>query len=217
MNRYDIAVFDVDGTLLNTKEGIVNAIQEALRCCGIRKIKPEEEALFIGPPIQDSFREILGISKEEAKKAADVFRSIYKENEYLLSAYVYDGMMELMEELKNRDVQIAVATYKRQDYAAKICSHFGFNKYSGVVHGSDHSNKLKKTDIIKLCLDDLDAKDYRRAVMIGDSSFDALGAEQVGCDFIGVTYGFGFATKEDVEKYTSAGSAASPMGILEYF
>lgn len=217
MNRYDIAVFDVDGTLLNTRKGIVAALREALRRCGTRDITQEEEPLFIGPPIQESLMNVLGLGHEEAQKTAGVFRSIYKEDSYLMQAHVYDGMMELMEALKGRGVKIAVATYKRQDYAVRICCHFGFDRYSDIIYGSDHSNTLKKPDIIKLCLDDLKAEDYRRAVMIGDSSFDAVGAQQIGCDFIGVTYGFGFRTESDILEYPAAGSAASPMDILKYF
>lgn len=217
MNRYDIAVFDVDGTLLNTRKGIVAALQESLKRCGIRAITPEEEPLFIGPPIQESLKSVLNLSSEEAQDAAAAFRNVYKEDAYLMQAHVYDGMMELMEALKERGVKIAVATYKRQDYAVRICRHFGFDKYSDVIYGSDNLNTLKKLDIIKLCLDDLQAEDYRRAVMIGDSSFDAVGAQQIGCDFIGVTYGFGFSSEEDVRKYPAAGSAALPMDLLKYF
>lgn len=217
MNRYDIAVFDVDGTLLNTKEGILAAVRETAKKCGLRDITKEEEPLFIGPPIQESLMKIFEMNPEEAQKTADIFRGLYKEDEYLLRASVYDGMMELMEHLRERSVKIAVATYKRHDYAVKICRHFGFHEFSDIIYGSDNFNKLKKPDIIRLCLDDLQATDYRKAVMIGDSSFDALGAQQIGCDFIGVTYGFDFRTEEDVRKYPAAGSADSPMEILKYF
>ncbi len=217
MNRYDYAVFDVDGTLLNTKEGILSAIRETIRRCGLRDITKEEEPLFIGPPIQESLMRIFGMNQDEAQRTADIFRSLYKEDEYLLKAQAYDGIMEVMEALKERGIGIAVATYKRHDYAVKICSHFGFSRYSDVIYGSDHFNKLKKLDIIRMCLNDMEATDYRRAVMIGDSSFDAIGAQQIGCDFIGVTYGFDFKTQEDVLKYPAAGSADSPMEILKYF
>lgn len=216
-NRYDIAIFDVDGTLLNTREGILAAVGETLKRCGLREITKEEEPLFIGPPIQETLTRVFGMNAEEAQNTADIFRSIYKEDQYLLKAEPYDGIMELMEELKRREIKMAVATYKRQDYAVKICQKFGFHKYSDIIYGSDNFNKLKKLDIIRLCLDDLGAQDYRKAVMIGDSSFDAIGAQQIGCEFIGVTYGFDFRTEEDVMKYPAAGAADTPSELLNFF
>lgn len=217
MNRYDIAVFDVDGTLLNTKEGILLAVQDTMKQCGLREITKEEEPLFIGPPIQESLIKVFGMSTGEAQETANVFRAMYKEEGYLLKATAYEGIIEVMETLLSRGVKVAVATYKRHDYAVKICNHFGFNKYSNIIYGADNENKLKKLDIIELCLKDLGAKDYRRAVMIGDSSFDAIGADQIGTDFIGVTYGFDFLTKEDVDHFPNIGTANTPMEILKFF
>jgi phosphoglycolate phosphatase len=217
MNRYDIAVFDVDGTLLNTREGILLAVQDTMKQCGLREITKEEEPLFIGPPIQESLIKVFGMSTKEAQETANIFRAMYKEDGYLLKAIAYEGIIEVMEALLKQGVKVAVATYKRHDYAVKICNHFGFNNYSNIIYGADNENKLKKLDIIELCLKDLGAKDYRRAVMIGDSSFDAIGAEQIGTDFIGVTYGFDFKTKEDVDQFPNIGTAYTPMEILKFF
>lgn len=217
MNKYDIAVFDVDGTLLNTKPGILKAIRETLRIQGLRDITVEEEPLFIGPPIQDTLKKIFGMSPEEAQETANVFRGLYKQEVYLLEAALYEGIDKVCEELRARDIKVAIATFKREDYAIHICNHFGFNQYSDIIHGADNENKLRKPDIIKLCLEELHCTDYSRAVMIGDSSFDALGAEKIGIDFIGVTYGFDFKCDADVRKFPAVGSAASPMEILKFF
>ena len=217
MNQYDIAIFDVDGTLLDTKEGIIKAIRQTARVNGLRPIKEEEEAYFVGPPIQESLMKVYGVTKEEAQRIANDFRAIYKEDDYLLKALPYEGILAVCEELVKRDVKIAVATYKRQDYAVKICEHFGFHHFSNVIYGADNENKLKKPDIIELCLKHLQVTDYKRAVMIGDSVFDAMGAQQIGTDFIGVTYGFDFKTEQDVMKYEAVGYAAEPGEILKFF
>lgn len=217
MNKYDIAIFDVDGTLLDTKEGIIKAVRQTTIENGLRAITEEEESLFVGPPIQESLMKVYGVTKEEAQHLANEFRAIYKEDEYLLKALPYKGVMEVCEELVKRNVKIAVATYKRHDYAVKICRHFGFHQYSNVIYGADNENKLKKPDIIELCLKELEASDYRRAVMIGDSAFDAMGAQMIGTDFIGVTYGFDFRTEQDVMKYQAVGCATKPEEILKFF
>jgi phosphoglycolate phosphatase len=122
-----------------------------------------------------------------------------------------------MDELRKRGIAIAVATYKRQDYAESILKHFKFDEYSDILYGADHENKLKKPDIIRLCMRDMDIDDPSDVVMVGDSSHDATGAKALGMDFIGVTYGFDFRTKEDVDKYSAIGSVDKPIEILRFF
>lgn len=86
----------------------------------------------------------------------------------------------MLNALSNKGIKLAVATYKRQDYAEAILKHFGFDKYTDILYGADHENKLKKMDIIKKCMDDLGVHDYSRAVMVGDSRHDAIGAQKIG-------------------------------------
>lgn len=216
MSKYEIAVFDVDGTLLNTKEGVLASVKEVILKHGLDM--PSEEVLdtFIGPPIQDSLARTFDLDKEKADELAAEFRMIYK-GPNLLKATPYEGIYELMDELVKRGVQIAVATYKRQDYAEDILKHFGFDRYSDILYGSDFEGKLKKVDIIRKCMVDLGSEDYSNAVMIGDSWHDANGAKLLGVDFLGVTYGFDFHSKADVEACKNAGSADTPLELLKYF
>ena len=104
--------------------------------------------------------------------------------------------------------------YKASREFADLLKHFGFDKYTNILYGADHNNKLKKVDIIEKCMVDLGVTDYSNAVMIGDSSHDAIGAEKIGMDFIGVTYGFDFRTPEDVYKFKAVGAAAMPLDLL---
>ena len=91
-----------------------------------------------------------------------------------------------------RNVKLAVATYKRQDYAEAILKHFGFDKYTNILYGADHNNKLKKVDIIEKCMVDLGVTDYSNAVMIGDRiDNDIVPAKQLGMKTIWVKQGFG--------------------------
>ncbi len=216
MNKYEIAVFDVDGTLLDTREGVLASVKHTIQV--FDKPMPSLEVLrsFIGPPIQDSFARTYQLYKEQTDAMAAEFRQSYK-GENLLKAKPYKGIYELMDELLRRGVKIAVATYKRQDYAEGILKHFGFDKYSNILYGSDFEGKLKKVDIIRKCMEDLGSTDYGNAVMIGDSWHDADGAEKIGVDFIGVTYGFDFRTDEDVKKCKCIGSADTPLDVLKYF
>lgn len=216
MQKYEVAVFDVDGTLLDTTEGVLAAVSYTIHAHGLRELPEEELLTFIGPPIQDSFRKHYGLQGEILQELATTFRNRYK-NVDLLKAVPYEGIYEVCKTLQERGVSIAIATYKRQDYAETILKHFHFDDYSTIMYGADHENKLKKVDIIRKCIQDLGITDYTQVLMIGDSDNDAIGAESLGVDFLGVTYGFDFKTEEDVMSMRAIGSADKTWDILNYF
>lgn len=191
MNKYELVIFDVDGTLLDTTESVVMSAKHAIKTCGLRELSDDELLTFIGPPLQVTFENVFGLSGEERDKAVVAFRDFYAEN--LLKAKPYDGTTELFRVLKENGIATAIATYKREDYALKLLSHFGFAEYTDNIHGAAADNSLTKHDIIEKCIEESGISDRNRIVMIGDTLHDALGAEQSGIDFIGVTYGFEFA------------------------
>ena len=216
MNRYELAVFDLDGTLLDTTEGVLSAVRDTITELGLA-IPPKEILLgFIGPPIQDSFARTFGLEGEILQEIATLFRNQYCREELLLLAKPYDGIFDLLEELCQRGIRPAVATYKREDYALRLLSYFGFNRYTEIMFGGDHENTLKKKDIIERCLS-VGGVPREHAVMIGDTAHDAVGANAAGVDFLGVTYGFGFRCAEDVAKCPSVGSSDTPLGLLKFF
>lgn len=211
--KYEAVVFDVDGTLLDTAEGVLASVAYALKRCGLPELSDEQMRTFIGPPIQNSLTKYYGLKPKEIQRITEVFRERYKEED-LLKAKPYKGIYQVFETLRQNDIKLAVATYKRQDYAIRLLQHFGFDKYTSVLYGADNENKLKKKDIIKKCMDDLNVYDYSGAVMVGDSDNDAVGAQELGMKFIGVTYGFDFKGKEDVMKFPSIGCAFHTKDIL---
>ncbi len=214
MNDYKAVIFDVDGTLLNTREGILASVSATLKDFGMRPLEKGEEKLFIGPPIQRSLKEVYGLSDEKAQEFANEFRAMYSRHEFLFRASVYDGIIDLMKNIKAAGLKNAVATYKREDYALDIVTHFGLAEHSEVIHGADNFNKLTKSDIIKLCISEM-GLESSQCVMVGDSDNDAIGAAGIGCPFIGVTYGFGFEKASDVNEFENIGVAATPAEILD--
>lgn len=215
MQHFDTIVFDVDGTLLDTTEGVLASVKYTIQKFGFEMLSEEKLKKFIGPPIQNSFAKAYNLEGDILQDIATVFRNRYKDFD-LLKAKPYDGIYELFEKIVAEGKKVAVATYKRQDYATEILKKFGFDQYTEILYGADHENKLKKSDIIRKCLDDTETFDYRKAVMIGDSDNDAIGADQIGISFIGVTYGFGFETAKDVMKFPNVGCAKTPIEILNY-
>lgn len=218
MNRYDLAIFDLDGTLLDTTEGVLSSVHYTIERMGFAPLGDDVLSTFIGPPIQDSFANAYGLEGPILQEIATIFRNRYSQTDYLLQAIPYEGIFELMEALCRRGIRPAVATYKREDYALTLLKHYGFDRYTDVMFGGDHENKLKKKDIIEKCIRTAGVSDKRRAVMIGDTKGDAVGAQGIGVDFLGVTYGFGFRTPQDVMSYpTAVGSADTPLALLPYF
>lgn len=214
MKQYKAVIFDVDGTLLNTREGILDAVFKTVEEFGLRKIKPEEEYLFIGPPIQRSMMQVFGISQEEAQRFANQFRERYSKHESLFKASVYEGIFDMMHRLQEAGLKQAIATYKREDYAVDIVTHFGLMDYADIAHGADNFNKLTKADIIRKCIDEMGLTP-EECVMVGDSDNDAIGAADIGCPFVGVTYGFGFRNREDVLKFANIGVAEKTSEIAD--
>lgn len=212
--KYRAVIFDVDGTLLDTTEGIAAAVEYTIAQTGLGKLTDREIRTFIGPPIQESFQRIYGIEGAKLQELATIFRNRYKDHE-LLRAKPYAGIYEVLNSLSLSGMQLAVATYKRQDYAETLLKHFKFDCYTKVIYGADHENQLKKADIIQKCLLDM-AVEAAQTVMIGDSSYDAVGAAQAGMDFIGVTYGFGFRSQEEIMQYMAAGGVDKPIELLDY-
>ena len=206
--HFKCVIFDVDGTILDTSEGIFESVKYTINHFGFQELTDDQLKEFIGPPIQNSFSKKYNLQGEILQDIATVFRNRYKAND-LLKAKPYDKIYDLFSELKKNNIVTAIATYKRQDYATELLVHFDFDKYTNIIFGADHENKLKKKDIIELALKEAGITDYNDAVMIGDSDNDAIGANDLGINFIGVTYGFGFKSKEDVLKFNPYGVASN--------
>ncbi len=214
--HFELVIFDVDGTLLDTSEGLKASVKYTIEQHGLTPLADDVLNTFIGPPIQDSFARAYGLQGEILQELATTFRNRYKDYD-LLKAKPYEGIYEVFEYLVKRGIKTAIATYKRQDYAEMILRHFGFDRYTNIMYGADHENKLKKRDIIEKCLIDTGVIDFSKAIMVGDSDNDAIGAMNIGTQFVGVTYGFGFKLATDVEKYPTVGVADVPIDLLKYF
>lgn len=216
MNRYKLAIFDLDGTLLDTTEGILSSVKYTINKMGFEMLSDDAISAFIGPPIQDSFARAYGLEGPILQEIAGVFRERYS-NVDLLLAKPYEGIFEVFEGLLKRGIKPAVATYKREDYAVSLLNYYGFGKYTDVMFGGDHENKLKKKDIIEKCISVSGIGSRAEAVMIGDTKHDAIGAQGMGIDFLGVTYGFGFRSAADAAEYGAVGCVDKAVDLLGYF
>lgn len=204
-------IFDLDGTLVDTHEGILESVKHAAEVLELGELPYSKLLTFIGPPIQHSFMLHYGCDQETAKKAEDIFRSYYRSGA-MLKAVPYEGIFPLCEALRARGIRMAVATYKREDVALALLKHFHFDEYCDPMHGVNGSNLLKK-DIIKLCMEEMGAS-VENTVLVGDTDHDATGAREAGVPFLAVTYGFGYRSADEVGE--SIGVAETPMQIADF-
>ena len=213
--NYSTVIWDIDGTLINSKEGLVSSYHYTIDKLSLEKKTDQELASYIGPTPQTNFLTHFNMDKISAQAAADIFREHYKTKD-LFKAYVYDGIDYILENLKKSDIHQAIATNKREDYAIDIIKHFGLDKYFDTIHGADNNNKLTKKDLINNCLSDLNTRP-EETIFIGDSASDGLAAAEAGCQFIAVTYGFGFKNSNDTARFNPLLTVNNVDEIIKFF
>lgn len=215
MKNYKCVIFDLDGTLMDTSIGVLKSIKYTIEKMNFKELSEDELRLFIGPPIQNSFRNKYKLDDDTTNKAASTFRNAYKEK-FLYDAEIYSGIVELLSYLREKNILTMVATYKREDYTLMLLEHFGLDKYFDFIKGSDMEGKLTKADIVNLCIEK-SGQDKENVVLIGDTNHDSIGAEKARIDFIAVTYGFGFKSINDLEAYNNIFCAKSSYELIDYF
>ncbi|MBQ6553594.1 MAG: HAD hydrolase-like protein [Firmicutes bacterium] len=211
---YKYVLFDLDGTLVDTGEGIMLSVKQTLEKMGLAPLSYEDTRSFIGPPLKDSFIQKCGLDENTADEAVRTFRAIYKE-ENLFKCALYDGMTELLSELAENGHTLIVATSKPTVFAKAVLEHLGIDKYFADVTGSGLDNKGgKKCDIIESIIRKFDIKDRASVVMIGDKEQDIIGANQCGVNSVGVLFGFG--SFEELSAHNPAYIAETPADIAVY-
>ncbi|EOJ0286812.1 HAD-IA family hydrolase [Campylobacter jejuni] len=210
---YNTILFDLDGTLLDTTDGVLKAVKKTI--IQLNFTMPSDNILkeFVGPPMQESFEKYFCLNENDALKNANIFREIYKE--FLYEAKLYNGVIELLEQLKNNHFKIAIATNKSHENAINILKKFNILDFCDYVKGSDLEGKLTKKDIVKECLMYLQA-DTTTSVLIGDSVIDANGAKDNNIDFLAVLYGFGFKDINDLKNIQYKKSFESTLLLSNY-
>jgi phosphoglycolate phosphatase len=204
-------LLDLDGTLTDSRQGIVRCIQHALRALG--HDAPDESALlrYIGPPLQTTFRELLPINKD-----ADTPRAIaaYRERYVAVGMFensVYAGVPEALKLLRDRGARLFVATSKPQVYARRILDHFALSHYFDVIYGSElDGQRTDKVDLIAHVL--LESQLHpAHTVMIGDRHHDVVGAITNGVRSVGALWGYG--SREELSSAGAKTLLAAPSDL----
>lgn len=188
---YKYVLFDFDGTLADTSEGILAAVRYAQEKLKLEDLTQEHMQSFIGPPLKRSFAAHYKMDDEEAESAVKVFREYYaREGVYQCELYAY--VPDVLRELCSQGLVLYVATSKPTKYAQEIADRLHIAEFFEEIVGSNLDNtRDKKREIIQYILDKNKHVPLTDFVMIGDTYNDVNGAKICGIDSIGVTYGFG--------------------------
>lgn len=191
MKNYSIILFDLDGTLTDSSQGIINAIVYALKKMGVNDYDMSLLKKFLGPPLHESFEKFFHFDKKESLQAVEYYRE-YFSTKGLFENKVYCGITDLLKTLKENGNTLILATSKPQPFTDRIMQHFDLVKYFDFIAGSNmDTTRSKKAEIIEYAITECNIKDKSSVVMVGDRAEDMIGAQTVGIDSIGVEYGYG--------------------------
>lgn len=198
---FDYLFFDLDGTLTDPAPGITNSFIHALKYFGMEIPSYEKLCSFIGPPLVDTFKTQFNFTEEKATEGVKKYREYFGKTG-LLENSVYEGIPELLSNLKKAGKKLVVATSKPEEFSVRIIEHFKLSQYFENVCGSlMNETRSKKDEVIEYAIERNGIKDRSKILMIGDRKHDILGAKKCCLKSCGVLFGYG-----SLEELQSAGA-----------
>ena len=211
---YQTILFDLDGTLTDPGLGITNSVMYALKKFNIEVEDRTSLYKFIGPPLRESYAKYYHLSDEEITRAVAYYRE-YFSVKGIYENVLYDGIAELLEQIKDSGRKVVLATSKPEEFAAEILRYFHIDHYFDFVAGSTmDGTRVRKADVIAYALESHGITDLSLAVMVGDREHDILGAGEIGLDSIGVLYGYG--SREELENAGATYIAEHVADIMNF-
>ena len=213
MKTYDYILFDLDGTVTDSKRGIITCIKYALKCKGIDF--PEESVFdkMVGPPFRYSMKEFLGLDMPMIEQLITLYRGKYEVDGWC-DCNIYDGMVDVLKTLKSAGKKPAIATSKPWKFTDIMIRGLDLMQYFDFVGGAScDASKETKADVINLVLDNLGVSDKSRVLMVGDRLFDIEGAHKVGLDCAAVLWGYG--SEQEFKEYKAEYIFQTPQDIVK--
>ena len=178
--KYDYALFDLDGTVSDSRPGIFSCFRHALSHFNI--VEESDDALrkVIGPPLSYSFSSYYGLTPEETETAIKKYRELYTVSG-IYENTMYDGVKEVLDSLFAANIKILLATSKPKPFAVRVLELFGIKEHFCFISAPDlDQDSSEKEDIIRHALEGVRAADKSKAIMIGDRKYDMIGATANG-------------------------------------
>lgn len=194
-------LFDLDGTLTDSCDGILNSIEYALKSYGITVEDRDSLRPFLGPPLAESVKKYYGFDDEKALDFVGKYRE-YFSVKGLFENQVYPGIEALLQELKDQGYILMVATSKPEPFTCRILDHFDLTKYFDFIGGATmDERRVHKGDVIRYVLESNHLENLAEIMMVGDRRNDVQGAKENGIEVTGVLYGYG-----NLEELQTAGA-----------
>ena len=193
--KYKYVIFDLDGTLSDSKEGITKSVQYALEKVGIIEENLEDLEHFVGPPMVEQYIKTYGMSKDKAFETLGYYRERYTPIG-IYETKAYPGVVEVLEALKDNGVKIGMATSKPEGMAVEVAKFLEIEKYFDIICGADLKGpRQSKADVLNKLFENSDFI-KEQSVLVGDTHYDIEGANKIGIDSIGI--GWGMGTKDEM-------------------
>ena len=209
--RYTNILFDLDGTLVDSGEGVLKCAELALRHFNLPIPSPEEMRTFVGPPLRDSFLRF-GCTEEMAQEAIVVYRRRYT-TVGKFELFVYPGIEKLLQDLTAAGCKLYVATSKPESVSVEILQHLGLARYFTYIAGADQNKgRSTKSEVIAYLLAQMG--DLDGSLMVGDTAYDVIGSAQHGIPCAGVSWGYG--TRKSIEDAQPAVIVDSTEELLSF-
>lgn len=203
-------LFDLDGTLTDSAEGIINCGQLALKHFGLPIPSRQDMEFMVGPPLRDSFLK-LGVKADDVETAIEIYRGRYVPIG-MFENTPYAGIAAMLAALKDADHELYVATSKPEGMATEILKKFHLDRFFDKIYGASmDGTRDTKDKVIAYVLEDLGPRE--NFIMIGDTHYDVLGAAEHGIKTIGVSWGYGKV--EDIKAAGAVAIADSPAQLLD--
>ncbi len=202
-------LFDLDGTLTDSGEGIMNCAILALEHFGLPIPTREELRVIVGPPLDQSFIRF-GVPADRTDEAIRVYRSRYT-TVGKFENYPYPGIREALQTLRAAGHRLFVATSKPEDMSKEILNKFDLAQYFELICGATlDGSRSHKADVIAYLLKQVGSMEH--VVMVGDTKFDVLGAKEHAIPTVGVAWGYG--TQEEMLEAGAVAIAHAPEDLL---
>lgn len=203
-------LFDLDGTLTDSAEGVINCAQLALKHLGLPIPEREDMQFIVGPPLRDSFLR-LGVAEKDVETAVEIYRSRYVPTG-MFENTPYPGISAMLGALKDAGHELYVATAKPEGMATEILEKFCLAGFFDRIFGASlDGTRDTKDAVIAYVLEELGQR--KNFIMVGDTHYDVLGAAAHGIQTIGVSWGYG--TVEDMKAAGALAIVDSPAQLLK--
>ncbi len=192
MANFDYVIFDFDGTVADTGEGILKSLQYSFVAMGDPAPELKDLEKFIGPPVYYSYTHFYGIPEEKVDLYVKKYRERYREKG-IYESKVYDGLVELVNSLKENGVKVGIASSKPESLIHSVGDYLGVTDLFDAIVGvkTDNSKHSSKASLISQAMADLDAADKNKVLMVGDRCFDIDGAHEAGVKCCAALWGYG--------------------------